>query len=142
MNLAVSIVCRDLNDVVMFHQKGMLQPLRAKGYVFTTTHSVIESYGFLSIQLNSLINTNLLQIKKLNEFEYSQSVKIYKQYQSALSLTDCTVIYYASSCSGTLITNENIIIKVCNKLNINCQRNDMFSNDSMKILKRKGAYYM
>ena len=142
MNLAVSIVCRDLDDVIMFHQKGILRPLQAKGYVFTTTLSVIESYGLLSIQLNSLINTNLLQIKKLTDLEYLQSVKIYKQNQSTLSITDCTVIYYANSCFGTLITNENVIIKACNNFNVNCLRNDKFLYDSMRILKREGAYYM
>ena len=110
----MQVVCRDLDDVIMLHNEGVIQEgAGSLGHKYVTTPSVINAYGDSTHPAHQLINSNLIFLMRFSEEQVLEVSKIFIKNKNSLSFTDCTCIYCAIVTNGVLISNEKVIITAC-----------------------------
>jgi hypothetical protein len=107
------VIFRDIDDISMLYNEGALLEAQTIGHIFYTTDCVLNSYGDDNHQVFKLVGQKMIDVKSFADAEFVLVENIYHKHKDILSITDCSVIYFAMATKGTLITNEKALITIC-----------------------------
>jgi len=114
----MELIFRDIDDIIELHNAGGLAIAQSIGHTFATTDFVLDSYGDSAHPVKDLINTNLVSLIAFTDSHIIEIQNIYSKHKNSLSITDCSVIFYAMSNKCVLISNQKVLINIGASYNI------------------------
>ncbi len=114
----MDIVFRDIDDIVMLDNIGILKDAGTIGHRIITTDLVLNSFGDNAHIVYSLINEKKITVISFNGQDVFEIKKIYDAKKNQISIADCSTIYCTKIMNGILITNEQILLNISATYNL------------------------
>ncbi|MDI1233376.1 MAG: hypothetical protein PSX81_03730 [bacterium] len=105
----MNIICRDLEDFKKLYDRKIIQSAMLLGDSFSSTDFVMDSYK----NIINEIDISCMTIKSFPKNELLEINKLHNKFSQNLSFTDCSILLLAINSGGYVLSNENIIARIC-----------------------------